>query len=294
MNIKKYLAYIKVVETGSLTKAAEMLNYTQPSISQMISSLEAVYGFPLLIRHKNGVAPTKNGVQVLTAMKEIHRGYEMLKETVNQINGLETGEIRIGAYSSITTNWMPEILEEFKKLYPFIKIHLYEGNATELDQWLEEDIIDFGIGTSHNNKWGFEKLFEDQMVVVMNPQHRLAGLDRIILHEIESVEFILPNTDSHFEVHQIFKKEQVHPNVAYRVKGDETIISMVRQNLGISLLPKLLLKHCTEDIAIRPLENEVSRKIGILIRTLKHSQTPSVHKMTDFIKKWVNNNNEKF
>ncbi len=291
MNLKKYFAYIKVVETGSLTKAAEMLNYTQPGMSQMITSLEEEYGFPLLLRHKNGVTPTKNGLTVLAAMREIQRGYEKLSETVNEINGLETGEIRIGAYTSIATNWMPKILGEFKKLYPFIEIQIHEGNASELDHWLEEGKIDFGIGTFYNKKWNFEALFEDPIVVVMNSQHPLAELNLIPLRATESAEFILPYSDTHFEVHQVFKEEQIEPNIAYRIKGDETIISMIRYNLGISLLPSLLLTNCTNDIVMKPLKNPVSRKIGILLHTTKHSQTPSVNKMIDFIKEWIKKNN---
>lgn len=169
MSLKRYMTYIKVVENESLTKAAEILNYTQPSISQMISSLEEEYGFPLLIRQKNGVKPTENGLKVLQAMREIEKGYEKLSEIVHEINGLETGKIRIGAYISIATTWIPKILSEFKRLYPYIEIQLYEGNASELERWLEEDKIDFGIGTSHNQKWSFHFLMEDPFVVIMNP-----------------------------------------------------------------------------------------------------------------------------
>jgi len=291
MSLKKYSAYIKVVEVGSLTKAAEMLNYTQPNISQMISSLEEECGFPLLIRQKNGVKPTKNGLAVLHAMREIQRGYEKLSETVNKINGLETGKIRIGAYTSIATNWMPKILGEFKNLHPFIEIQVYEGNASELNHWLEEDQIDFGIGTSHNKKWDFQPLVRDPIFVIMSQRHELAKLNIITLEEIESAEFILPYSDSHFEVQNIFTQEQILPKIAYQVRGDETIISMVKNNLGISILPKLLLSRCTEDIVIKPLEINVSRQLGILMNTKKHAQTPSVNKMIHFINEWVKRNN---
>lgn len=185
---------------------------------------------------------------------------------------------------------MPKILGEFKKLHPFIEIQIYEGNASELGHWLEEDKIDFGIGTSHNNKWDFEALFEDPIVVIMSPQHPLAELNQIPLEVTVSAEFILPYSDSHFEVHGIFKKKQIKPNVAYQIRGDETIISMVRNNLGISLLPYLLLNRCTEDIVIKPLKSHVSRQIGILMNTTKHSQTPSVNKIINFIKEWVKKN----
>ncbi|MDQ0243435.1 DNA-binding transcriptional LysR family regulator [Bacillus fengqiuensis] len=288
MNVKKYLTYIKVVETGSLTKAAEILNYTQPSISQMISSLEEEYGFSLLLRQKNGVKPTENGMKVLKAMKEIEKGYEKLSQTVHEINGLETGKIRIGAYISIATSWMPKILSEFKRLYPFIEIQLYEGNASELEHWLEEDRIDFAIGSLHNNKWNFHFLMDDPIVAVMSSQHELAQLDVVNLKAIESVDCILPYSDSLFEIHNLIKKEGIKPRIAYQIRGDETIIAMVRNNLGISLLPQFLLSNSILDnLTIRPLSSPVARKVGILTNTAKYTQTPSINKMIQFINEWV-------
>ena len=290
MNLKRYMAYIKVVESGSLTKAAEILNYTQPSISQMISSLEEEYGFPLLIRQKNGVKPTENGMKVLTAIREIEKGYEKLSQIVHEINGLETGKIRIGAYISIATTWMPKIVSEFKKIYPYIEIQLYEGNALELERWLEEGKIDFGIGTSRNSKWNFTFLLEDPFVVIMNSQHELARLNEINLTSMESVECIMPYSDSLFEVHDLIKKEGIKPRVAYQIRGDETIIAMVRNNLGISLLPRLLVDNANlNSITIKPLSKNVSRRVGILAKTTKQGQTPSINKMVNFIEEWVRN-----
>lgn len=288
MNLKKYNAYIKVVETGSLTKAAEMLNYTQPGISQMISSLEEEYGFPLLIRQKNGVTPTTNGLSVLHAMFEIQRGYERLTETVNEINGLETGTIRLGAYTSITTNWLPEIIREFKTIYPRIEIQVYEGTATELEYWLEKDIIDFAIGTTLNDKWHFETLVKDPIVAIMSSNHELVELDSLPLKVVETTDFILPYTNTFLEIHEIFKKEKIKPKISYQIKGDNTIISMVKNNLGISLVPKLLLSGYTDDIVIKPLQRDFYRQVGIFMNTAKNSQTPSVNKIIQFINEWIN------
>ncbi|RJS59117.1 LysR family transcriptional regulator [Bacillus sp. PK3_68] len=293
MNLKKYMTYIKVVETGSLTKAAELLSYTQPSISQMISSLEEEYGFALLVRQKNGVKPTENGWKVLKAMRDIQKGYEKLMETVDEINGLETGKVRIGAYISIATNWMPRILSEFKSLYPFIEIELYEGNASELDRWLEEDIIDFAIGSSYNHKWHFRFLLEDPIMAVMSTQHELAQSDIIDLEAIKAADWILPYSDSLFEVHHLIKKEGFTPRVAYQIRGDETIIAMIQNNLGISLLPQLLLSNSALDnITAKPLSILVSRKVGILTNTTKHVHTPSINKMMSFVEEWVKKPNQ--
>jgi len=286
VSLKKYIAYIQVVETGSLTKAAEILNYTQPGISQMISSLEEEYGFPLLIRQKNGVTPTKNGLSVLQSMYEIQRGYERLSESVNEINGLETGTIRIGAYTSITTNWLPEIIREFKSIYPLIEIQVYEGTATELELWLDKDIIDFAMGTTLNDKWYFEALVEDPIVAIMSPIHELVELDSLPLELLESTDFILPYSNTFLEIHEILKKEKIKPQISYQIKGDNTIISMVKNNLGISLVPKLLLNGYTENIIIKPLQPVFSRQIGIFMNTAKNAQTPSVKKIIHFINEW--------
>ena len=87
----KYLAYLKTVEFHSLTKAANLLGYTQPGISHMITSLEQELGFPLLIRAKDGVYPTDEGQQLLYYMRQIVNNETMLKDLANQINGIETG-----------------------------------------------------------------------------------------------------------------------------------------------------------------------------------------------------------
>ena len=146
---------------------------------------------------------------------------------------------------------MPKIFSEFKKIYPFIEIQLYEGNTSELDHWLEleEDKIDFAIGSSHNNKWHFLFLLEDPIVAVMSSQHELAQLDVLNLKVKESAD-ILPYSDSLFEIRDFIKKEGIKLQVAYQIREDETIIAMVQSNLGISLLPRLLISNCTLDNSI--------------------------------------------
>lgn len=282
MNIKKYIAYSKVVETGSLTKAAEALHYTQPSISQMIHSLEEEYGFPLLIRQQHGVVPTAHGEQLLVAMREIERGYAKLTETVDRINGFETGHVRIGAYSSVTTTLLPPLLAAFKRDYPRIHIQLYEGNAVELDRWLMEDKIDMALGTTHNEHWQFDLLMNDPIVAIMHPDHPLAVRETISVAEAAHAAFILPHPNSHLEVRNLFTQACIQPLIAYEVKGDETILAMVKHHLGISFVPQLLLQR-TQGLAVRPLAEPACRQLGLLTRRAKHTQTPAVKKMIDYI-----------
>ena len=113
MSLKKYKALVETIDLGSLTKAAEKLNYTQPGISHMILSLENEFGFPLLIRGKNGVTPTPEAEKLMVYLRQIVNGEEKLKEEVNRIHGADVGTIRIGCFFSLSIHLLPSIVAEF-------------------------------------------------------------------------------------------------------------------------------------------------------------------------------------
>ena len=103
MSILKYRAFLTTIEHNSLTKAAEVLGYTQPGISHMISSLERELGFPLLVRAKDGVFPTENARYLQYYMQQIISNNEALMETAYQIRGMERGSLKIGTFYSTST-----------------------------------------------------------------------------------------------------------------------------------------------------------------------------------------------
>lgn len=165
MNISKYKAFIKVVECKNITKAAEELGYTQSGISHMIRDLEEECTFKLLTRSKAGVKLTENGKLLLKPLQEIINGYEKFQQTVNVINGLETGIIRIGTFTSISVQWLPSIMKKFQKDFPKIEIQLFDGSCIEIEKWLEEGKIDCGFLTNSSNyKFDFVPLKEDRMM----------------------------------------------------------------------------------------------------------------------------------
>jgi len=291
MSLNKINAFVTSVEYGSLTKAAEKLDYTQPSISHMISSLENDYGFSLLVRGKSGVAPTDNGLVLLPIMQDMLKRAQLLSETINEINGMEIGKIHIGAYTSVCVHWMPTILSLFKEKYPKIQIQLYEGNSQEIKQWLENGKIDFGIGTTQANQSpNFIPLKEDRILAIFPNNHSLANHDSIQLEEFATEPCIMPYEDSHHDVQFIFKKEKISPNIAYQIRGDEAIIAMVKKGLGISLLSELLIKEHLPELCAKPIEGNYVRTIGILTNSSVQSLSPSSKKFIPFLQEWVQKN----
>ena len=127
-----YEVFSKVVERGTLAKAAAELNVTPSAVSHSVSQLETELGFPLLIRNRTGVALTEDGAQVLPIIQSIQNLEEQLTQVADNINGVNTGRIRIGAFSSVSTNWLPTIIRRFKKRYPHIEISVVQGTFNRI------------------------------------------------------------------------------------------------------------------------------------------------------------------
>ena len=124
MNLQKYMSFVKTAECGSFTKAAELLNYSQSSISRMIKDLEKEWKVALLERSVGGVKLTSDGMKLLPYAKSVVTEFEKLQMEVDELNGLQSGLIRIGTFSSVATHWLPNIIKEFQKAYPNIDYEL--------------------------------------------------------------------------------------------------------------------------------------------------------------------------
>ena len=107
MSIQKYLAFIKVADLGSFTKAAIELRYTQSSISQMISHLEREWQVTLLTRCKSGVKLTSEGMLLLPYVRKLCESYHELNAGVDSVHGVQSGLIRIETFPSIEGTWLP-------------------------------------------------------------------------------------------------------------------------------------------------------------------------------------------
>lgn len=135
-SIQKYMAFVKTVECGSFTKAAEQLSYSQSGISRMINDLEKEWKVVLLERSKSGVKLTSSGMKLLPYAERVCREYEKLQLEVDELQGLKSGLIRIGTFSSVATHWLPNIIKEFQKNYPNIDYEMLLGDYTDIEEWI--------------------------------------------------------------------------------------------------------------------------------------------------------------
>ena len=138
--IHKYLAYLKTIETGSITQAAAELGYTQSAVSRMIADLEEHWDVPLLTRNRSGIEISSEGTQLLPILQSIVKGQEELSFAVGELHGLQSGLIRVGAFTSMATGWMPLMIKSFHEKYPNIRFQIFNGEYNQIATWLRRGV----------------------------------------------------------------------------------------------------------------------------------------------------------
>lgn len=274
MSIQKYMAFLKTVEYGSLTKAAQSLGYTQSGISHIIHDLETEWGIVLLERKPSGVRLTSDGLKVLPHVQFLCNAYGKLQTELEELHGLNSGLIRVGTFSSVATHWLPHMIKKFQKDYPNIEFELLLGDYTEIEHWIIEGRVDCGF-LRLPTKPELESTFlaEDKLLVVLPENHPLAEQEYFPISGLAEEPFMLLEKGEKAEVSEIFEKHGIIPNIRFTTWDDYAIMSMVENGLGISILPELILKRTPYRIVKKELEVAAYRKIGFV---MKNSKTASL------------------
>ncbi|ACT03630.1 LysR family transcriptional regulator [Paenibacillus sp. JDR-2] len=287
MNIEKYRIFSKVVEVGGLTKAGELLNLTQSAISHAVSSLENELGLSLLIRNRAGIQLTNNGESLIHPIREILRANDILNQEVAAIKGIEIGAIKIATFTSVSIQWLPQILKQFQNLYPQIDVKLLDGNYHEIEEWIANGSADFGfVNLPTREAFDVVPLHRDRMMCVMNAGHPFSHRRAISLELIIEEPFIMPVAGCDTDVQRIFSQNECKPRIKYELEDDHAIIAMVQSNLGISILPEMILSHLPDNVCCRPLDSEHYRNIGLAARSFKNV-SPAAKKLIEWIRTWI-------
>ena len=283
MNLQKYMAFVKTVEYGSFTKAAEILNYSQSGISRMIHDLEQEWKVTLLERGRGGVSLTSDGMKLLPYAENVCREYEKLQVQVEELNGLKSGLIRIGTFSSVASQWLPNMIREFQKDYPNIDYELLLGDYSEIEEWILEGRVDCGFLRLPVHA-ELETIFleQDRLMVVLPEGHRLAGCDRFPVNALVEEPFMLLEKGARAEVSEIFERCGLTPKVHFTTWDDYAIMAMVESGLGISILPELILKRIPYRIVVKELEIPAYRSIGVALKE-KKSASLAVKKFLEYL-----------
>ena len=281
--IQKYMAFIKTVEYGSFTRAAEVLSYSQSGISRMIKDLENEWRVSLLERGKNGVRLTSNGMKLLPYARQVCEAYQALQMEVDALNGLESGVIRIGTFSSVAAHWLPNIIRAFQQDYPNIDYELLLGDYTEIENWIAEGRVDCGF-LRLPTRPEFETVFleQDDFLAVLPEHHPLADCERFPLDAFCDEPFLLLEKGENREVSDVFRRYGLSPDVRCTLWDDFAIMSMVESGMGLSILPRLILKRIPYRVVLKELDVPAYRNIGLAVRK-KETVSLAMKRFMDYL-----------
>ena len=260
----RYEVFLKVCETGSFSKAAEALNYTQSGISQIMAGLEDELGVQLFARFKRGVMLTDNGKRLTPYIRELVNRKYMLRQAAFDINHKVEGKLRVGSFSSITALWMPQMIHFFQAHYPKVEIEILDGNYDEIRDWILHGQVDCGFLSSIvAGELRFYPLWEDPLCAVMPEGHPLAEQENITLPELFQYPLIIETPGCDNDIQHLLEKCPVTPEISYSFRDDSLIMAFVRSGLGVTISQELVLRAFTSGVVARPLEPRCSRTIGL-------------------------------
>lgn len=264
----RYIALKKIVELGSFTKAADVLGYTQPAMSQMITSLEKELSIKLLYRSRYGIRLTIEGERLFPAIQNTISQYQSMQEIAKEIRGLDSGTIRIGTLSSISCHWLPQLIQAFQEKYPNVEFILHQGDNNSIPEWIRTSEIDFGFVNLDVLLSVSETRFikEGEYRAVLPLCHPLANAPYVTLEDLAKDPFLVIEEGSLSKPLEAFRQAGLEPSVRLRVHDDYSILSMVETGIGVSILPELVLRKTNYKVAIRPLHPVVTRKIGLVAK----------------------------
>ena len=265
--MNRYRAFLKVVEVGSYTRAAEILGYTQPALSQMIASLEKEIGITLLYRSRYGVRMTPEGEHLFPDIQKTVQQYDDLRRKEDEIKGLDSGLVRLGTVSSVSCHWLPGMIQKFWETYPNVQLVLHQGDYTSICDWVQTGTADFGFANPAAAK-GLEvqALWTDPFVAVLPKTHPLAQKDSVSLKDLAAEPYLMLEEGCYSEPMEAFRREGITPNVRLTMHDDYSILSMVEQGLGYSILAELVLQKTAYDVAVLSVEEPVLRNMALVMK----------------------------
>lgn len=286
MDTKKYEVFIKAVELSSLTKAAEEMGITQSAVSHIVASVEAELELPLLKRSRTGARLTPEGERIMPYIREICRQEAQMRAAAAELHSLIGGKVRIGTFTSVATHWLPAMMMSFQREYPRVDFQLFNGDYHDVDNWLADGSVDMGfIALPAALKCRCVPLYEDALMAILPKGHPLCAQPVCRVEDLAREPFISLLESSNHDARRAFEKTGVTPTVRFKTKDDYAVIAMVRQGLGVSIMPSLLLRGNNEGLEIRPIDPPASRTIALAIPSANPG--PAAARFADFAAQWV-------
>jgi DNA-binding transcriptional LysR family regulator len=262
LNVQRLRVLREVANSGSFSRAAEALSYTQSAVSQAIATLEAEAGARLIERDRRGVRPTAVGAALVAHADAILARLDAAETDLAAIVGGRGGRLRMASFPTAGSTLMPLAIATFAGAHPEVELSLAEGEPEEIAPRVRAGEFDLALlfefreaGERHEAGLRRVDLLEDLMYVALPDGHPLADKPRLRLEDLREEAWVQTSVASPCARHVVRSCHGAgfEPNVSFESDDYQTVQGLVAAGVGVALVPQLALSSVREDIRVRAL-----------------------------------------
>jgi DNA-binding transcriptional LysR family regulator len=291
-DLRRLRAFYEVAERGSFSAAALELGYAQSVISHHIAALEAEYGITLIDRTSRPVRLTPAGERLRAHAVEVLGCVAAAEDTLRSLAGVQSGTLRLGAFSTACTTFVPQAMARFEQAHPNVEISLEQIEPADALRRVRAGDLDLAVTFSHHSgakpldddALDWSHLGDDPFRLVLPAGHRLARRQRLRLADLACERFCAPPRQgvgiSYREMlDQVCAEGGFRPTVAYTI-GDVTVArALVAAGLGIAVMGQHTIPRTDTSVTIRPLPGNGAPARKIIATWLRGRRVPAVDRM---------------
>jgi DNA-binding transcriptional LysR family regulator len=274
MTLSQLRMLVEVGKRRSFSGAARALRRSQPGVSQAIAALEEELGVTLVRRDRSAVSLTEPGLRVVKHAKEALGSVERIEATASAARGVERGKLRIGILSSAVPAVAPVLLSTFQGRHPRLELRTLRGSDEEVRDWLAAGLVDAALLTLPAAGLVTRELAQDRWWAVLPRLHPLGARSTVTLAELAAHPFVLARGGCEGRLLEAVRSEGRTLEVRWEVRDLPSLLTLVREGLGVSVLGERALPADRRGLALRPLSPERLRVFGLAVRPERATDAP--------------------
>ncbi|ACC74044.1 LysR substrate-binding domain-containing protein [Paraburkholderia phymatum] len=242
MDVRQLKYFVTIVDSCSLSKAAERLFVAQPSLSQQILNLEAELKAQLLIRSPQGVAPTEAGKALYRLSRDVLRRMDQIRQEVQDGGGSESGTVAIGFPTTIASVLAAPLFQRVRQKYPGIRLQIFESMSGYITELLANGRLDLAILFRDTESLGVSvhPLFDEDLYVVGHPVSKLCVDDEVCpLKFLGNVPLVTPGPTNGLRllIERTFSRADVDLNIVADIDSLPTMLDIAESGVACTVLP---------------------------------------------------------
>lgn len=290
MNLMHWRLLLAVADTGNISKAAEGSGITQSGASQAIAQLEEALGAPLFVREHRRTIPTALGFKVIERARAMLAELETIQSLSDDSKAVSAGRIKVASFPSTFTRLFPDLLRGFRRLHPTIAVVALEGSDDEVESWIAANIVDVGVVLNPAPGRNALSLGHDAWVAVVPSAHSMGRRStdfKVALADLVRESFILATGGCRVNPLSLVQKAGLaFTDVRVTVRDWDSAFLLVREGMGVALVPESTLPLETPGIRVFHLESPIVRDFGLVCSGIgTHSRAVKV--FLDFVENKV-------